>query len=235
MGTSANKILELARAELGVKETPAGSNNVKYNESYYRLPVSGPQYPWCATFVWWLFKRAGAPELYFGGQKTAYVPALLTWARQNDMVVDEPQPGDLICFDFNDNSKADHIGVCERWDGQYITTIDGNTGTTNEANGGCVMRRRRHKKYILAVIRPKYVIEEDEDMDISKLSDEEVLQLAARIDQLRAKQPPSGWSDEAREWAEKNGVVSGDGSSMAYKRSCTREELVQMLYNMEHQ
>ena len=235
MGTSANKILELARAELGVKETPAGSNNVKYNESYYRLPVSGPKYPWCATFIWWLFKRAGAPELYFGGQKTAYVPALLTWARQNDMVVDEPQPGDLICFDFNDNSKADHIGVCERWDGQYITTIDGNTGTTNEANGGCVMRRRRHKKYILAVIRPKYVIEEDEDMDISKLSDEEVLQLAARIDQLRAKQPPSGWSDEAREWAEKNGVVSGDGSSMAYKRSCTREELVQMLYNMEHQ
>ena len=77
--------------------------------------------------------------------------------------------------------------------------------------------------------------EEEEEMDISKLSDEEVLQLAARIDQVRAKQPPSSWSEEAREWAEKNGIINGDGSSMAYKRNCTREELVQILYNMEHQ
>lgn len=69
-------------------------------------------------------------------------------------------------------------------------------------------------------------------MDISKLSDEEVLQLAARIDQLRAKQPPSGWSDEAREWAEKNDIISGDGSSMAYKRNCTREEIAQILHNI---
>lgn len=231
MGTSANKILELARAELGVKEYPAGSNKVKYNESYWGRPVSGDGYPWCAAFVWWLFKRAGAPELYFGGQKTAYVPALLTWARQNDMVVDEPQPGDLICFDFNANNKADHIGICERWDGQYVTSIDGNTGTNNEANGGCVMRRRRHKKYILAVIRPKYDNEE-ENMDISKLTDAEVMELANRIDNLRAKQRPSGWSIEAREWAEKNGIISGDGSSMAYKRNCTREEIAQILHNI---
>ena len=208
MGTTANKILELARAELGVKEYPAGSNKVKYNEAYYGLPVSGSQYPWCAVFAWWLLHQAGAPELYYGGRKSAYVPALISWAKEKRLLVDEPQPGDLICFDFNANNKADHIGVCERWDGLYITTIDGNTGSGNEANGGCVMRRRRHKKYILAVIRPKY--EEDNDMDISKLSDEEVLQLAARIDQLRAKQPPSGWSDEAREWAEKNGIINGD-------------------------
>ena len=162
MGTTANKILELARAELGVKEYPAGSNKVKYNESYWGRPVSGDGYAWCAAFVWWLFHMAGASELYFGGERTAYVPDLLTWARRNGLVVNTPQPGDLICFDFNANKKADHIGVCERWDGQYITTIDGNTGTTNEANGGCVMRRRRHKKYILAVIRPRY--EEDDDM-----------------------------------------------------------------------
>lgn len=162
MGKTANKILELARAEIGTKEAPKGSNKVKYNESYWGRPVSGDGYAWCAAFVWWLFLMAGASELYFDGCKTAYVPTLLSWARRRGLVVDTPQPGDLICFDFNGNNKADHIGVCERWDGQYVTTIDGNTGTTNEANGGCVMRRRRHKKYILAVIRPKY--EEDDDM-----------------------------------------------------------------------
>lgn len=162
MGTSANYILELARKELGTKESPAGSNNVKYNQSYYGRPVSGSGYPWCAVFLWWLFQRAGAPELYYDGGKTAYVPTLIGWANGKGLLADTPQPGDLICFDFNANQKADHIGLCESWDGQYVTTIDGNTGTTNEANGGCVMRRRRHKKYILAVIRPRY--EEDDDM-----------------------------------------------------------------------
>ena len=162
MGTSANHILELARGELGTKESPAGSNNVTYNHSYYGRPVSGSNYPWCAVFLWWLFQQAGAPELYYDGGKTAYVPTLIGWANGKGLLVDKPQPGDLICFDFNANQKADHIGICEDWDGQYVTTIDGNTGTTNEANGGCVMRRRRHKTYILAVIRPRY--EEDDNM-----------------------------------------------------------------------
>ena len=160
MGTSANHMLELARGELGTKESPAGSNNVKYNQSYYGRSVSGSDYAWCAVFIWWLFQQAGAPELYFDGSKTAYVPTLINWAGKKGLRVDDPQPGDLICFDFNANQKADHIGIREGWDGQYVTTIDGNTGTTNEANGGCVMRRRRHKKYILAVIRPRY----EEDM-----------------------------------------------------------------------
>lgn len=162
MGTSANYILELARGELGTKESPAGSNNVKYNQSYYGRSVSGSGYAWCAVFLWWLFRQAGAPELYYDGGKTAYVPTLINWAGKKGLLADTPQPGDLICFDFNANQKADHIGICESWDGQYVTTIDGNTGTTNQANGGCVMRRRRHKKYILAVIRPKY--EEDDNM-----------------------------------------------------------------------
>ena len=166
MGTTANIILELARKELGVTEAPAGSNNVKFNQTYYGKPVSGSDYAWCAAFIWWLFQQAGAPELYFDGCKTAYVPTLLGWARRRGLVVDTPQPGDLVCFDFNGNGKADHIGICERFAGNYVTSIDGNTGSGNEANGGCVMRRRRHKKYILAVIRPKY--EEDDDMAMSQ-------------------------------------------------------------------
>lgn len=166
LGTSANDILELARAELGVKEAPAGSNKVKYNESYYGRPVSGSGYAWCAVFVWWLFQRAGASELYFDGCKTAYVPTLLSWARRRGLLVDEPKPGDLVIFDFAGTGRAQHIGVCERFSGNYITSIDGNTGSGNEANGGCVMRRSRHKKYILAAIRPKY--EEDDDMAMTQ-------------------------------------------------------------------
>lgn len=42
----------------------------------------------------------------------------------------------------------------------------------------------------------------------------------------------SAWSKEARLWAEENGIVRGDGQSMAWKRPVTREELVQMLYRL---
>lgn len=238
MGTTAERLLELARAELGTREFPPGSNNVKYNTSYYGREVSGNNFAWCAVFIWWLFEQAGLSELYFGGKKTAYVPALLTWARQEGLLVDTPRPGDLVCFDFNHNAAADHIGLCESWDGTYITTIDGNTGVGNEANGGAVMRRRRQKKYIVAVIRPRYEESEDEDMGfrVEDLTDEQVLQLAERLNGVLKEKPPSDWSEEAREWAEKNGIINGDETgNKQYKKFCTREEVVQILFNHKHQ
>ena len=231
------RMLELARAELETKEYPPGSNNVKYNTAYYGREVSGNNFAWCAVFIWWLFEQTGIHGLYYGGKKTAYVPALLTWARQEGLLVDTPRPGDLVCFDFNHNATADHIGLCESWDGTYITTIDGNTGSGNEANGGAVMRRRRHKQYIVAVIRPRYEEREDEDMGfrVEDLTDEQVLKLAARISEALADKEPSEWSEEARAWAEENGIIAGDESGRKqYKKFCTREELIQILYNKEH-
>ena len=51
------QVLNLAKNEVGVKEYPPNSNNVKYNTWYYGHPVSGPAYPWCAVFVSWLFEK----------------------------------------------------------------------------------------------------------------------------------------------------------------------------------
>ena len=48
-----------------------------------------------------------------------------------------------------------------------------------------------------------------------------------------AKKEPSEWSKEAREWAESNGYINGDGQgNKQYKKFATREELTQLLYNM---
>ena len=233
------RMLELARAELETKEYPPGSNNVKYNTEYYGREVSGNNFAWCAVFIWWLFEQAGISGLYYGGKKTAYVPALLTWARQEGLLVDTPRPGDLVCFDFNHNAAADHIGLCESWDGTEVTTIDGNTGTTSENNGGAVMRRRRHKKYIVAVIRPRDEAREDKNMRefcVEDLTDEQVLQLAERLNGVLKEKPPSDWSAEARKWAEKNGIINGDETgNRQYKKFCTREEVIQILYNMKQE
>ena len=156
---TAERLLTLARGELGVTEQPAGSNRVKYNTDYYGREVSGTGYPWCCTFMWWLFRQAGASALFFGGKKTAYCPTLLNHHRKQ-AVCDDYRPGDVIFFNFSGKSGAAHVGICEGWDGTHITTIDGNTGSGNEANGGAVMRRTRHKKYIVGAYRPAYREEE---------------------------------------------------------------------------
>ncbi len=222
---TAGELLALARGEIGVKESPAGSNQVKYNTAYYGREVSGPNLHWCAVFVWWLFWTAGAPELYYGGEKTAYVPALLAWARREGLTVTTPIPGDLVCFDFNGNGAPDHVGLCESWDGTYVTTIDGNTGTTSEANGGAVMRRRRHRRYIAAVIRPQY---EEEESVTQEQFDSMMEDYLERL----AQREPSDWSEEQRAWAESNGIISGDeNGNKQYKKFATREELITVLHN----
>ena len=49
------QILKKADSFLGVKESPAGSNKVLFNTKYYGKVVSGPKYPWCMVFIWYLF------------------------------------------------------------------------------------------------------------------------------------------------------------------------------------
>ncbi len=45
------------------------------------------------------------------------------------------------------------------------------------------------------------------------------------------KKAPSSWSEEAREWAESNGLIKGDADgNLQYKRPLTREEYVEMEY-----
>ena len=49
----------------------------------------------------------------------------------------------------------------------------------------------------------------------------------------QAKKGPDTWSAPARAWAEGKGIVSGDASGgKRYKALPTKEEVVQMLYNL---
>ena len=166
---TADTILELARSQLGVKESPPNSNNVKYNTVYYGRGVSGSPYPWCCVFQWWLFHECAASELFYGGQKTASCTTLYNYYKMQGQLVDveDARLGDLVFFTFNGSDKEsgikNHIGICESNESGYINTIDGNTGTTNEANGGAVMRKRRAWSYVTGVARPAYTEEKKED------------------------------------------------------------------------
>lgn len=211
---TAERILTVAREELGVTELPAGSNRVKYNTAYYGREVSGSSYPWCCVFLWWVFRQAGAADLFFGCRQTAYCPALLDFHKKQR--VTDYRPGDIIFFNFNGRGNAAHVGLCENWDGKRITTIDGNTGAGNEANGGAVMRRIRDRKYIVGAYRPAYA---EEDIVTQEQFDAMLTAWLVR----QAAQPASDWSrmNEAKAAGITDGTRPGSFA--------TREEVATMI------
>lgn len=157
--------LRIAKEQIGTTEDPKGSNNIKYNTAYYGKPVSGGSYSWCAVFVWWCMREAGAADLYYDGKKSAYVPALLSWARQNGLVVSDPKPGDWVLFDWNANAAPDHIGIVEEVKADSIVTIEGNTDDAVRR----VVRARDNT--IQAFVRPAWPNESnatDEDHEIAE-------------------------------------------------------------------
>ena len=170
---TAQRILTLARRELGTAEAPPGSNRVKYNTAYYGRPVSGDAYPWCVAFLWWLFREAGVPELFYAGGKTASCGALRSWARRQGQFAETAfRPGDIVFYRFSGSGGPQHAGILEtlRPDGKLVT-IEGNTGTANDADGGQVQRRVRSPRLAMGAFRPRYQEEETRPMTYAYLAD----------------------------------------------------------------
>ena len=148
---TAKQIIDIAKKEIGVKEAPPNSNNVKYNTWFYGKEVSGSSYPWCATFISWLFKAEQGLC-----KKTASCLDMLTWFESKGQIVKIPQAGDIVFFKYSTNNRrTNHVGLVISVNGNVINTIEGNTSTTSQDNGGCVMQRNRYSNSV-AYARPKY-------------------------------------------------------------------------------
>lgn len=222
--TGSEELLDLAREEIGTQEMPAGSNRVKYNTEYYGWEVSGRAYPWCCVFLWWLFRRAGAAGLFFGGARTASCSTLMDYAKRNGLFVEENyRPGDLIFMRFSGSGGPQHIGILEEVRGSILVTIEGNTSGDNDANGGQVQRRERPRQYVLGAYRPDYEEESVTQQQFDAMMESWL--------ERRAEQAPGDFSSEARAWAEGIGLIQGDTAGRKqYKSFCTREQMMVFLY-----
>jgi len=136
--------LALAVTQIGTCEDPPESNNTKYGQWY------GVNYqPWCAIFVTWAFltNSVGYSPSFIRGSRYAYVPYIVSDAqdrRYGLSITTTPSPGDLVCYDWS-GGDYDHIGIFESGSASSWTAIEGNTSTSNNSNGGQVMRRDRSK------------------------------------------------------------------------------------------
>lgn len=162
---TAKELLSWAASQIGVKESPAGSNRVKYWDTYKaNTGVNLQGNPWCAAFVSCGMWHVGLWPKGKDEGRFRYCPSLVNWAKANGAWIDrsgKPKAGDIVLF--ANNGTACHVGFVEKVlsDGK-LQTIEGNTSVTSNDNGGAVMRRNRQygdvgsKWYVLGFVRPKF-------------------------------------------------------------------------------
>lgn len=142
------RALDTAKKEIGVVESPPGSNwGVRVSQYLKSAGIPFPT-PWCLAFVHWCYRRNG---VNLGGG--ALVEAFDNWAAQHGYLVKRPRKGDIVCYDWNRDNWDDHVAIVDRvlalrWtpSGRFVgwvRTVEGNTSVGNDSNGGCVMIRYR--------------------------------------------------------------------------------------------
>lgn len=142
-------ILDTARSQIGVVETPPGSNRTKYGREYGLDGV-----PWCAIFCWWVYRQHGIDlRLLNRARLFQYCPDIVRdlraagkWRPARDA-----RPGDLVLFDWRADGVADHIGLCESNTGSALVCIEGNTSNSNWSNGGQVLRMTRGYGFVQGI------------------------------------------------------------------------------------
>ncbi len=162
-----DNVIRKAGEYIGVSEDPPESNNVSFNTNYYGQEVydnSARSYPWCVTFLWDIFRMSGASHVFCDGMKTASTETVYSHYKDKNMLFDSGKKGDIILILSNgagQSRRVNHAGlvVAVNKDGSY-ETIEGNTGSTDIANGGMVMKMTRNfdgRGYtIVGFARPDY-------------------------------------------------------------------------------
>lgn len=136
--TKGEQVIQIAEKEIGYKETPANSNKTKFGKYFGWDGVA-----WCAIFVSWCYDKAGS-TIKNGGWPKGFAGCQYFYAKSKDKLTKNPQPGDIVLFDWNGDGRYDHTGIfVKKINDIYFETIEGNTSLTNQSNGGEVMRRKR--------------------------------------------------------------------------------------------
>ena len=171
--TTASQVLKVCQSQVGIKESPAGSNNVKYNTWFYGHPVHGSNYAWCATFLDFCFWKAGGNNLFPHNASAAYSQDEIVSRCHGKWVMrktgskttkkkgfKDARPADVVCFDFGKgDSYRRHIGIVLRKSGDNYICIEGNTSagsSGSQSNGGMVAMRTRHYTEVCSIARPAY-------------------------------------------------------------------------------
>lgn len=177
-----DKLIQIANAEVGYLEKSSNSqldsktaNAGTANYTKYWRDIK-PEYqgqPWCACFVTWCFVNAFGKN---NAQKLlkhypyVYCPTMANLFTLNA----NPKVGDIVIF--KHNGTFTHTGIVTSVNGDYFTTIEGNTngGSTIIANGGGVCRKSYYNSNLPGTkfCTPDYsIVEESEELTMSQYNE----------------------------------------------------------------
>ncbi|MEO8962001.1 MAG: peptidoglycan-binding protein [Ginsengibacter sp.] len=155
---SRQSILDTAASQDGNKELPANSNKTKYGQWYGLDGVK-----WCCLFVSWVYDQAGNPlEAIDRSKGYQSCQSGYNFWKRNNRIVKEPQPGDIVFYDWTGDGTCDHTGIFVKWLDAAKTKFqawEGNTAQTNDSDGGHVMLRERNKTLVKAFVTPIALVE----------------------------------------------------------------------------
>ena len=176
--TAIEKVINIALNEVGYLEKKSNSNlydktknagSSNYTKYWAEIKPDYQGQPWCACFVTWCFVKA------FGKENTVkllkhypyvYVPTLTNLFKRNA----NPKVGDIVCF--YHSGTFTHTGLVIGVNGDYFTTIEGNTSSESSivANGGGVFKKGYYNSRLPGTkfISPNYDVIESEDLTMSQ-------------------------------------------------------------------
>lgn len=145
MSELSNKALDVAITQIGQDEKPHGSNWGHPVKDY--LASVGIPFPasWCMAFVYWCFNEASEklgtlnPLIKTGGVLHAYNSATSHHEKLPDI-------GRIFIMDYGHG--LGHTGIVEKFDDNFIYTVEGNTNDTGSREGIEVCRRKRPRNKI---------------------------------------------------------------------------------------
>ena len=126
-------LIAVAETQLGYEESEINFivNDEGERQGYTRYGQwYGSSYAeWCAMFVSFDLNYAEIPEKYFPREANCekWISALKSRGLYESAEGDyEPQVGDLVFFDWEDNDESDHVGIITAVTDKKIETIEGN-------------------------------------------------------------------------------------------------------------
>ncbi len=140
------RILDVARGELGKREVGTNRGEILKYPNYFGRHAEA----WCADFASWVMHQSG------GKMNKAYCPYLLNELKRNGdwKGRHNPQPGDVVVFDWEGDGTADHVGIVEKVNSDgTINTIEGNAKDVHSGRQG-VYRHTRSMSVIVGFGNP---------------------------------------------------------------------------------
>lgn len=125
--TSGEKVMQAARAEVGVHEVPWGSNRGQRVQQYQAATdLGGTGWPWCGAFAKWVYARVSVPDDGLAHQATAEIARR---AYAQGAVVSYPVVGAMLCW------PGKHVAMIDRVYGRTtVGTIGGNESDAVRTN-----------------------------------------------------------------------------------------------------